>query len=148
MLYRRLALLLALALLSANLLSVDFDGGAFEGKGIETTVLYLPSSARTAPGNGQRENAARARYVAPGEEQSVAAFEVSFILISKYVAPSLHITLTLPAIPDLHAHHVQSVPLVCLSMPRSPPAPADRPTIFFPSRPTPAAYAFSLTLHK
>ena len=89
MLFRRLSLFLAFVLLSANLLSVDFDGGAFEGKGIETAVLYHPCSAETAPapGNGQRANAAQARYTALGEGQSVSAFEVPFTLLAKYHVP-------------------------------------------------------------
>ena len=122
MLYRRLALLLAFVLLSANLLSVDFDGGAFEGKGIETAVLYLPSDAAIAADNWQNARAEQTRIFAPGEGQSVSAFEVPFTLMSKYVGPPLHIALTLPVlfIPCLC---VPSVPLVCLSVPRSPPRP-------------------------
>ena len=122
MLYRRLALLLAFVLLSANLLSVDFDGGAFEGKGIETAVLYLSPSVNATTTNRQKASAAQARYTALQEEQSVSAFEVPFTLISKYHVSLLHIPVTLPAFvfPRIC---VPVASLVCLTIPRSPPRP-------------------------
>ena len=125
MLRSRLALLLAFALLSVNLLSFDFDGGAFEGKGIETAILYLPSDAEIAVDNGQKACATQTRLVAPGEGQSVSAFEVPFTLISKHAAPPLHVALPLPVlfIPNVCT---PCVPLLHLSVPRGPPrAPTD-----------------------
>ena len=121
--YRRLALLLAFVLLSANLLSVDFDGGAFEGKGIETAVLYLSPGVNATATKGQKASAAQARYTALREGQSVSAFEVPFTLISKNTAPLLHVSLTLPAIVAPRMF-VLSLPLVCLTVPRSPPRPS------------------------
>jgi len=118
-----LALLVAFALLSANLLSIDFDGEAFEGKGIDTAVLYFPSAV-------QKEAAASAKQSKPavtsityapiGEGTQVFAFEVPFTLLAKYLVPLPHITAPLPVI-FRFAAPVLSEPLICATPPRDPP---------------------------
>lgn len=120
MLHRSISLLLAFALLGVNLLSVDYDGGAFEGKGIETAVVYRATASKFDLGNELEAGASPTRYVALGEGQSVSAFEVPFTLISKYAAPPLYVPIALPA-PFASRIHVHSISLICLSVPRSPP---------------------------
>lgn len=129
MLRNWLSLFLAFALLSANLLSIDFDGEAFEGKGIDTAVLHLPAAAQpeeraTAT---QRENDAPNAHYAPAEEGTrVFAFEVAFTLFAKYHVPLPSLVALLP-VPFPLAAPTLSEPLLCAATPRGPPP---KPIVF------------------
>ena len=122
MLRNWLALLLAFVLLSSNLLSLDFDGEAFEGKGIETAVLYFPSAAQKEAREMQSHSTSPTLKDASLEEGTqVVAFEVPSTLLSKFFVPlTFSLTAPLPVRFMLSAP-VLSEPLFCATTPRGPP---------------------------
>jgi len=119
-----LSLLIGLTLLAANILSIDFDGEGFEGKGIDTTVLYVPSAmdlAKAASPPAEKDAKSHAKYVPMGECQIVSAFEAPFTLVAKFRTPSVPVLGTLLVIPQPPQLIVLSKPLLWLPVPRGPP---------------------------
>jgi hypothetical protein len=116
---RLLPLIIAFALLSVNLLSVDFDGGMFEGKGIEKA--FLPRSSGAEIDFAKEPHSGQTRMSAPEEGETVSAFEVPFTLVGKHLTSSVYAIGTLPLSFTALITTVQHVPLLCPMIPRGPP---------------------------